>query len=112
MYRQRWQADSLFRRLSGGLPAQKHAVRFLRNASHQPFLLVVSQLEPHFQNDCNCFVGPQRAAPTVTRIPSFPATSNSSPATGKSSCPAIVDAVASVGESVGTITGERYVIWR
>jgi arylsulfatase A-like enzyme len=36
----------------------QRALRFLRNNSHQPFLLVVSQLEPHFQNDCNCFVAP------------------------------------------------------
>jgi arylsulfatase A-like enzyme len=35
------------------------AVRFLKQRHEKPFLLVVSQLEPHFQNDCNCFVAPK-----------------------------------------------------
>lgn len=33
-------------------------VRFLRQKPREPFLLVISYLEPHFQNDCNCFVAP------------------------------------------------------
>lgn len=34
-------------------------VRFLRQQPREPFLLVISYLEPHFQNDCNCFVAPK-----------------------------------------------------
>jgi arylsulfatase A-like enzyme len=36
----------------------ERAVHFLRTV-REPFLLVISQLEPHFQNDCNCFVAPK-----------------------------------------------------
>ncbi|HWC16979.1 MAG TPA: sulfatase-like hydrolase/transferase, partial [Terriglobales bacterium] len=34
-------------------------VRFLRGQPREPFLLGISYLEPHFQNDCNCFVAPK-----------------------------------------------------
>ena len=34
-------------------------VRFLQQQQREPFLLVISYLEPHFQNDCNCFVAPK-----------------------------------------------------
>jgi arylsulfatase A-like enzyme len=37
----------------------ERVVRFLRQKPREPFLLVVSYLEPHFQNDCNCFVAPK-----------------------------------------------------
>jgi arylsulfatase A-like enzyme len=33
--------------------------RFLRDQAHEPFFLVISYLEPHFQNDCSCFVAPK-----------------------------------------------------
>ncbi|MEJ2009733.1 MAG: sulfatase-like hydrolase/transferase [Acidobacteriota bacterium] len=35
------------------------AVRFLKQRHEKPFLLVVSQLEPHFQNDANAFLPPK-----------------------------------------------------
>jgi len=35
------------------------AVRFLKQRQEKPFLLVVSQLEPHFQNDANAFLPPK-----------------------------------------------------
>ncbi|MFP5277381.1 MAG: sulfatase-like hydrolase/transferase [Acidobacteriota bacterium] len=35
------------------------AVDFLRQKQEKPFLLVLSQLEPHFQNDANAFVPPK-----------------------------------------------------
>jgi arylsulfatase A-like enzyme len=35
------------------------AVRFLEQRHEKPFLLVLSQLEPHFQNDVNAFVPPK-----------------------------------------------------
>ncbi len=34
-------------------------VRFLRQQPREPFLLGISYLEPHFQNDCSCFVAPK-----------------------------------------------------
>jgi arylsulfatase A-like enzyme len=34
-------------------------VKFLTDAPREPFFLVISYLEPHFQNDCNCFVAPK-----------------------------------------------------
>ena len=35
------------------------AVQFLKQRHEKPFLLVLSQLEPHFQNDANAFVPPK-----------------------------------------------------
>lgn len=35
------------------------AVKFLQQKQEKPFLLVVSQLEPHFQNDLNAFAPPK-----------------------------------------------------
>jgi arylsulfatase A-like enzyme len=35
------------------------AVRFLKQPQEKPFFLVVSQLEPHFQNDENAFIAPK-----------------------------------------------------
>ena len=35
------------------------AVRFLKQRHEKPFLLVLSQLEPHFQNDANAFLPPK-----------------------------------------------------
>lgn len=38
------------------------AVDFLKQPQTKPFFLVVSQLEPHFQNDANAFIPPQEYA--------------------------------------------------
>jgi arylsulfatase A-like enzyme len=38
------------------------AERFLRQKHDKPFLLYISQLEPHFQNDVKRFVGPKGSA--------------------------------------------------
>ncbi|MGH9623864.1 MAG: sulfatase-like hydrolase/transferase [Bryobacteraceae bacterium] len=35
------------------------AVNFLKQRHEKPFLLVLSQLEPHFQNDANAFIPPK-----------------------------------------------------
>ncbi|MGH9404801.1 MAG: sulfatase-like hydrolase/transferase [Terriglobia bacterium] len=40
------------------------AVDFLRRRHEQPFFLVVSQLEPHFQNDAVAFIPPKEYAKT------------------------------------------------
>lgn len=37
----------------------ERVTRFLQTKPREPFFLVVSYLEPHFQNDCNCFVAPK-----------------------------------------------------
>ncbi|HEV2136740.1 MAG TPA: sulfatase-like hydrolase/transferase [Terracidiphilus sp.] len=37
----------------------QRAVKFLQQKQERPFLLVVSQLEPHFQNDLNAFAPPK-----------------------------------------------------
>jgi arylsulfatase A-like enzyme len=37
----------------------QRAVQFLRQKQEKPFLLVLSQLEPHFQNDLNAFAPPK-----------------------------------------------------
>lgn len=42
------------------------AVKFLRQKHEKPFFLVVSQLEPHFQNDANAFIPPKEYASRYT----------------------------------------------
>ena len=83
----------------------QRAVRFLRQASHQPFLLVVSQLEPHFQNDCNCFVGPQGYADRYAN-PFVPGDLKFFPGDWQKQLPDYYGCCASIDESVGTILGE------
>ncbi len=82
----------------------QRAVRFLRQASHQPFLLVVSQLEPHFQNDCNCFVGPQGYADRFSN-PFVPGDLKFFPGDWPKQLPDYYGCCASIDESVGTILG-------
>ena len=82
----------------------QRAVRFLRQASHQPFLLVVSQLEPHFQNDCNCFVGPQGYADRYAN-PFVPGDLKFFPGDWQKQLPDYYGCCASIDESVGTILG-------
>jgi arylsulfatase A-like enzyme len=82
----------------------QRAVRFLRQASHQPFLLVVSQLEPHFQNDCNCFVGPQGYADRYAN-PFVPGDLKFFPGDWPKQLPDYYGCCASIDESVGTILG-------
>jgi arylsulfatase A-like enzyme len=83
----------------------QRAVRFLRQASNKPFLLVVSQLEPHFQNDCNCFVGPQGYADRYAN-PFVPGDLKFFPGDWQKQLPDYYGCVASIDESVGTILGE------
>ena len=82
----------------------QRAVRFLRQASHQPFLLVVSQLEPHFQNDCKCFVGPQGYAERYAN-PFVPADLKFFPGDWQKQLPDYYGCCTSIDESVGTILG-------
>jgi arylsulfatase A-like enzyme len=82
----------------------QRAVRFLREARHQPFLLVVSQLEPHFQNDCDCFVGPKGYADRYAN-PFVPGDLKFFPGDWPKQLPDYYGCVASIDESVGTILG-------
>jgi arylsulfatase A-like enzyme len=82
----------------------QRAERFLRQASHQPFLLVVSQIEPHFQNDCSCFVGPQGYADRYAN-PFVPGDLKFFPGDWQKQLPDYYGCVASIDESVGAILG-------
>lgn len=77
------------------------AVRFLRTV-RQPFLLVVSQMEPHFQNDCNCFVAPKGYANRYAN-PFVPRDLRFFPGDWQKQLPDYYGCVARIDESVGTI---------
>jgi arylsulfatase A-like enzyme len=83
----------------------QRAVRFLRQAAHQPFLLVVSQIEPHFQNDCNCFVAPKGYADRYAN-PFVPGDLKFFPGDWQKQLPDYYGCCASIDESVGAILGE------
>ena len=83
----------------------QRTVRFLRQAKNKPFLLVVSQLEPHFQNDCNCFVGPRGYADRYAN-PFVPGDLKFFPGDWPKQLPEYYGCVTSIDESVGTILGE------
>ncbi len=77
------------------------AVRFLRSA-RQPFLLVVSYLEPHFQNDMNRFVAPKGYAERYAN-PFVPEDLRPFPGDWLSSLPDYYGCIARVDEAVGRI---------
>ena len=86
----------------------ERAVRMLRTAP-EPFLLVISQLEPHFQNDCNCFVAPTGYAERYAN-PFVPGDLKFFPGDWQKQLPDYYGCIARVDESVGTILktlGER-----
>lgn len=82
----------------------QRAIRFIRSTSHQPFLLVVSQLEPHFQNDCNCFVGPTGYADRYAN-PFVPGDLKFFPGDWQKQLPDYYGCIARIDESVGAILG-------
>lgn len=65
----------------------QRAQQFLNNV-HGPFLLVISQLEVHQQNDCNCFVAPKEYAGKYTN-PFVPGDLKALPGTGRNNFPTI-----------------------
>lgn len=77
------------------------AVRFLRSA-RQPFFLVVSYLEPHFQNDMNRFVAPKGYAHRYAN-PFVPEDLRPFPGDWPSSLPDYYGCIASIDEAVGKI---------
>jgi arylsulfatase A-like enzyme len=77
-------------------------VRFLREKARSPFFLVVSYLEPHFQNDCNCFVAPAGYAQKY-RNPFVPGDLKFFPGDWQSSLPDYYGCIARVDENVGAL---------
>jgi arylsulfatase A-like enzyme len=79
----------------------QRAVSFLRTA-REPFLLMISQLEPHFQNDCNCFVAPKGYADRYAN-PFVPQDLRFFPGDWQKQLPDYYGCVARVDESAGTL---------
>jgi arylsulfatase A-like enzyme len=79
--------------------------RFLREKAREPFFLVVSYLEPHFQNDCNCFVAPKGYAQRY-RNTFIPRDLSFFPGDWQEQLPDYYGCVASVDENVGRLREE------
>jgi arylsulfatase A-like enzyme len=77
------------------------AVRFL-NTAREPFFLAISQVEPHFQNDCNCFVAPQGYAERYAN-PFVPRDLRFFPGDWQKQLPDYYGCIARIDESVGTL---------
>ncbi len=78
------------------------AVRFLKQVARQPFLLVVSYLEPHFQNDWNRFVAPKGYAERYAN--SFiPEDLRPFPGDWPSQLPDYYGCISSIDEAVGRL---------
>jgi arylsulfatase A-like enzyme len=80
-------------------------VRFLRHNTRTPFFLVISYLEPHFQNDCNCFVAPNGYADRY-RNSFVPADLKFFPGDWESQLPDYYGCIARVDENVGRLRDE------
>lgn len=80
-------------------------VRFLREKAREPFFLVISYLEPHFQNDCNCFVAPKGYAERY-RNAFIPRDLSFFPGDWQEQLPDYYGCVASVDENVGRLREE------
>jgi arylsulfatase A-like enzyme len=79
-------------------------VAFLAGA-REPFFLVVSYLEPHFQNDCNCFVAPNGYADRY-RNSFVPRDLSFFPGDWQQQLPDYYGCIASVDENVGRLRQE------
>ena len=79
----------------------QRAKQFL-NTVHDPFLLVISQLEVHQQNDCNCFVAPKEYAGKYTN-PFVPGDLKALPGDWQKQLPDYCGAVKSIDDSIGEI---------
>ena len=71
-------------------------------AKEQPFFLVISYLEPHFQNDCNCFVAPKGYADRY-RNSFIPRDLMSFPGDWQQQLPDYYGCIARVDENVGRL---------
>jgi len=77
------------------------AKQFLTSV-REPFLLVISQLEVHHQNDCNCFVAPKGYAERYEN-PLVPEDLKFFPGDWQKQLPNYYGSVASIDESIGEI---------
>jgi arylsulfatase A-like enzyme len=80
-------------------------IRFLRQPPREPFLLVISYLEPHFQNDCNCFVAPNTYADRY-RNAFVPGDLSFFPGDWHAQLPDYYGCIARVDENVGRLQDE------
>ena len=80
-------------------------VRFLRAQPREPFLLTISYLEPHFQNDCNCFVAPKGYAERY-RNSFVPRDLSFFPGDWQEQLPDYYGCIARVDENVGRLRQE------
>lgn len=78
------------------------AVQFLKQRHEKPFLLVVSQLEPHFQNDANAFLPPKGYIERYQN-PFVPRDLRFFPGDWQAQLPGYYGDVKSIDGSVGTI---------
>lgn len=80
-------------------------LRFLKQEAKAPFFLVISYLEPHFQNDCNCFVAPKGYADRY-RNSFVPADLRFFPGDWQSQLPDYYGCIARVDENMGRLRQE------
>ncbi len=80
-------------------------ILFLREQRRKPFFLVVSYLEPHFQNDCDCFVAPNGYANRY-RNSFIPEDLKFFPGDWASQLPDYYGCIARVDENVGKLRSE------
>lgn len=78
------------------------AVRFIEQPHEKPFLLYISQLEPHFQNDLNTVIGPKGMAEKYQN-PFVPNDLSSLPGVWQQQLPDYYAAIESIDQSVGRI---------
>jgi arylsulfatase A-like enzyme len=78
------------------------AVQFLKRPQEKPFLLFISQLEPHFQNDEHRFVAPNGYAERFQN-PFVPADLLHLPGDWQAQLPDYYGCIEKIDESVGTI---------
>ena len=78
---------------------------FLDRSAREPFFLVVSYLEPHFQNDCNCFVAPNGYADRY-RNSFVPRDLSFFPGDWQQQLPDYYGCIARVDENVGRLREE------
>ena len=78
------------------------AVNFLKQDHKNPFLLVISQLEPHHQNNMHAFVPPKRYEEKF-KNPFVPHDLRPFPGSWYSELPGYYGSVESIDDSVGTV---------
>ncbi len=80
----------------------QRAVRFLKEKAHEPFLLAVAYLEPHYQNNLVRFVGPKGSEQRYAN-PFVPQDLRCFPGDWQSQLAGYYGCVSSIDQAVGTI---------